>query len=218
MNFGLTFTNTDDVVTLDSEFSRLVVLHKGTWRNGGSGASVSFPTVITSAEPPLVFVRPSQSCTMCFCLVTGSAGRWTGFSFRGIAGQVTTGTWFCAAFQSVETAKYGLRLWDGNSKLLFDNGTACAQFTRTITRWTYLGSTSTGQGLSMLKWTASSPLNTGDFMLLNNIAMDIAGSTSRQGNMYAVWEYGNNRLVMQVAGVDIQTTLYTPVVFAKPIS
>jgi hypothetical protein len=55
-------------------------------------------------------------------------------------------------------------------------------------------------------------------MLINNIAMDVAGSTSRQGNQYAVWDYGNNRLVMQVIGVDIQTTLYTPVVWAKPIS
>lgn len=55
-------------------------------------------------------------------------------------------------------------------------------------------------------------------MLLNNIAMDVAGGQTRQGNQYAVWDYANNRLVMQVVGVDIQTTLYTPVVFAKPVS
>jgi len=55
-------------------------------------------------------------------------------------------------------------------------------------------------------------------MLLNNIAMDVAGLISRQGNMYAVWEYNNDRLVMQVVGVDISTTLYNPVVFAKPIN
>ena len=55
-------------------------------------------------------------------------------------------------------------------------------------------------------------------MLLNNIAMDVAGLTSRQGNMYAVWEYALDRLVMQVVGVDISMTLYNPVVFAKPMS
>lgn len=49
MSFGLTFVNGSDVVTLDSEFARLVVLHKGSFTNGGSGASVSFPTVITSS-------------------------------------------------------------------------------------------------------------------------------------------------------------------------
>lgn len=70
----------------------------------------------------------------------------------------------------------------------------------------------------MLSWTANSPLDTGDYLLLNNIAMDVAGGTSRQGNMYAFWDFANNRLVMRVVGVDIQTTLYTPVVFAKPVS
>lgn len=218
MSYGVQFSNNNDVVVLDSEFARLVVLYKGSWVNGGNGAGVSFPSVITSAEPPLVFVRPAQSCTMCFCRVNGSAGAWTGFSFMGIVGQASSGTWFAAAFQSKPTARYGFRIWDSASKLLFDSGTPAAQFTRTITGWTYLGVVQTGQGTYMLSWTANSPLNTGGYMLLNNIAMDVAGGTSRQGNMYAVWDFANNRLVMQVVGVDIQNTLYTPVVFAKPVS
>lgn len=217
MSFGLTFSNSDDVVTLDSEFSRLVVLARGAY-SGVGGAGASFPFPITTQEPPLVFVRPDQSNTLCFCKLSGSAGAWTGFSFTGIAGSSTSGRWFSAAFQSKELAVFGLRLWGGDSRLLFDNGTACAQFTRTITGWSYLGSSPTGQGTSRLSWTSNSPLNTGDFMLLNNIAMDVAGTTSRQGNQYAVWDYPNNRLVMQVVGVDIQTSFYTPVVFAKPIS
>lgn len=218
MSYGVQFTNNSDVVILDSEFSRLVVLHRGTWVNGGSGASVGFPQTITTVEPPLVFVRPNQSSTLCFCLVNGSPGAWTGFSFRGIVGQYSSGSWFCAAFQSAPVATYGFRIWDDAGKLLFDSGSPAAQFTRTLTGWSYLGSEQTSQGVYRLSWTAYSPLNTGDYMLLNNIAMDVAGSTTRQGNMYAVWDYGNNRLVIQVVGVDIQTSLYTPVVFAKPIS
>lgn len=217
MSYGLTFTNSGDTVVLDSEFARLVVLARGTY-GGSGGASVGFPFTITSAEPPLVFVRPAQSNTLCFCKLSGSPGAWTGFSFTGIAGVDTSGSWFCAAFQSAPLAKFGLRLWDGGERLLFDNGTACAQFTRTISGWSYLGSEQTSQGVYRLSWTANTPLSTGDFMLLNNIAMDVAGSSTRQGNQYAVWQYENNRLVMQVIGVDIQTTLYTPVVFAKPIS
>lgn len=217
MSFGLTFKNNNDVVTLDSEFSRLVIIAKGTY-SGSGGASLGFPSAVTTAEPPLVFVRPNQSGTLCFCKVTGSPGAWTGFSFTGVVGVVSSGSWFSASFQSNPVAKYGLRLWDSSSKLLFDNGTPAAQFTRTITSWTYLGAEQTSQGVYRLSWTAVSPLNTGDYMLLNNIAMDVAGGQTRQGNQYAVWDYGNNRLVMQVIGVDIQTTLYTPVVFAKPIS
>jgi hypothetical protein len=217
MTFGLSFSNTSDVVVLDSEFTRLVVIAKGTY-SGTGGAGVAFPVVVTSQEPPLVFVRPAQSNTLCFCKISGGPGGWTGFSFTGIAGTGTSGNWFCAAYESRPTASFGLRLWDGSSKLLFDNGTAAAQFTKTITSWTYLGSQNTGQGTSQLSWTAATPLNTGEYMLLNNIAMDVAGGQTRQGNQYAVWDYANNRLVMQVIGVDIQTSFYTPVVFAKPIS
>lgn len=217
MSYGLSFTNNDNVVVLDSEFARLVVLAKGTY-SGVGGASAGFPSVITTQEPPLVFVRPAQSNTLCFCKILGGPGAWTGFTFSGIAGVGTSGNWFVAVFKSTEVANFGLRLWDGSSNVLFDSGTPCAQFTRTITGWSYLGSTPTGQGVSRLSWTANSPLNTGDFMLLNNIAMDVAGLTSRQGNQYAVWDYANNRLVMQVVGVDISTSYYTPVVFAKPIS
>lgn len=218
MSFGIEFSNNNDVVVLDSEFARLVTLDRGTWSGNGSGVFVPFARVITSVEPPLVFVRLNQSNTLCFCLITGSAGAWTGFSFRGVSGVGTSGAWFAAAFKSEATARYGFRIWDGTTKLLFDSGTPAAQFTRTITGWSYLGSEQTSQGVFRLSWTAYSPLNTGDYMLLNNIAMDVAGSTTRQGNMYAVWDYGNNRLVIQVVGVDIQTSLYTPVVFAKPIS
>lgn len=218
MTYGVTFTNNSDVVILDSEFSRLVVLDKGTWSGSGSGVYVPFSKTITSDEPPLVFVRPGQSNTLCFCLIQGSSGAWTGFSFVGIVGQSTSGSWFAAAFKSEPTATFGFRIWDASSKLIFDSGTPCAQFTRSITGWTYLGSSSTGQGTSRLSWTAASSLASGDYMLLNNIAMDIAGSTSRQGNMYAVWEYQNDRLVIQAVGVDLQTSLYIPVIFAKPIS
>jgi len=218
MTYGLTFTNNSDVVTLDSEFSRLVVLREGTWSGTGSGVYVPFGQTIATIEAPLVFVRPSQSNTFSYCVVTGSAGAWTGFSFIGIVGQETSGNWFAGAFKSNPTATYGLRLWDEYSELLFDNDTPCAQFTRTITGWSYLGATQTSQGVYRLSWTANSPLNTGDYMLINNIAMDMAGITSRQGKQYAVWEYNNNRLVIQAVGVDLPTAQYIPVVFAKPIS
>lgn len=217
MSFGLSFSNSSDVVTLDSEFARLVIVAKGSY-SGTGGASVSFPFVITSAEPPLVFVRPGQTNTLCFCVIAGSPGAWTGFYFTGIAGTGTSGLWFCAAYESKPTASFGLRLWDGSEKLLFDSGTPAAQFTKTITSWAYLGASQTSQGVYRLSWTANTPLNTGEYMLLNNIAMDVAGSQTRQGNQYAVWDYANNRLVMQVIGTDIQTTLYTPVVWAKPVS
>lgn len=217
MTFGLTFVNDNDVVTLDSEFSRLVVVESGTFLGTGS-AGGTFAQVVTTDEPPLIFIRPDQSGTFCFCTITGSSGAWTGFSFVGIVGVDTSGKWFSATFRPTETAKFGFRLWDENSKLLFDSGTPCAQFTRTISAWIYLGATQTSQGVYRLSWTADTPLGGGDYMLLNNIAMDLAGGTSRQGNLYALWQYESDRLLIQAVGVDLKTSLYIPVVFAKPVN
>ncbi len=210
MSYGLEFKNYDDVVTLDSEFSRLVVLQSGRYTGGAA-----FSPAITSTEPPLVFVRPDSSVTFQYVTISGSPGNWTGFSYIGGG----AGNYFCAAFKSREVATYGLRLWGGSSNLLFDSGTPCAQFTRTITNWTYLGSTSTGQvGVMKSSWTAASPLNTGDYMLINNIGMDVSGASTRFANLYCTWDYSANRIVPFVTGVANSIYFYIPITFAKPIS
>ncbi|MBI6602756.1 hypothetical protein HBO08_27560 [Pseudomonas rhodesiae] len=208
MSYGMQFTNNDNTVVLDSEFSRLVVLHRGDY-----SGPINFPTPITSQEPPLVFIRPNGSFTLSYARINGSAGNWTGFSFVGGG----SGKYFAAAFLSQPTAKYGFRLWDGNSKLLFDSGTPCAQFTRTISSWTFIGSSSTGQGTTQINFSAASPLNTGDYMMINNIGMDVSGANIRTAKLYCTWDYANNRIVMFTVGVSNVMSLFVPVVFAKPV-
>jgi hypothetical protein len=209
MGYGLEFKNNGDVVTLDSEFSRLVVLQKGRYSGGAT-----FSPAITTEEPPLVFVRPDASCTFSYVTIGGSPGNWTGFSFI-IDG---VGSYFVAAFQSKATSEYGLRLWDGTPKLLMDIGTPCAQFTRTITNWTYLGSSTGAQGTSKSSWTAYSPLDSGDYMLINNIGMDVGGASTRFAKLYCTWDYANNRVVPFIIGVANSVNFFIPVTFAKPVS
>ncbi|AOE78785.1 hypothetical protein A7318_09385 [Pseudomonas lurida] len=209
MAYGLEFKNNNDVVALDSEFSRLVVLQSGRYSGGAT-----FSPAITTQEPPLVFVRPDASTTFQYTTISGSPGNWTGFSFLG--GGV--GNYFCAAFKAREVANYGLRLWDGSKNLLFDSGTPCAQFTRTITGWTFLGSSQTGQGLTRGNWTAPSSLSSGDYMLVNNIGMDVGGSSTRASKLYCSWEYENDRILMFAIGAAISVYMFVPVVFAKKVS
>lgn len=216
MAFGLTFRNDNNVVALDSEFSRLVVLHSGRYNRGAT-----FPKTITSIEPPLIFVRPDANASFQFVKIRGSPGAWTGWSWTAtIVGSSPTGDYFAAAFKSVQTAKFGLRLWDGDSKLLFDNGTPCAQFTRYITSWTFTGSSSTPQGQTRMNWRASIPLSrSGDYMLINNIAMDLAGGDS-YSKVYCEWSYTNNQINPFLVNLgDYQRNgLFLTIAFAKPIS
>lgn len=167
-------------------------------------------------EPPLVFVRPDATVTFQYVTIAGAPGNWTGFSYVGGG----AGKYFCAAFKSRETATYGLRLWDGSSSLLFDSGTPCAQFTRTISSWSLLSHVGTGQPAQYkTSFTATSPLDTGDYMLINTIGMDVAGYSTRFAKLYCTWDYANNRVVPFIVGVNNVTTgFFVPITFAKPIS
>jgi len=209
MSYGIKFINYSNTVVLDSEFARLVVLHRGDY-----SGPINFPTPITSQEPPLVFIRPSTSFTLSYARINGSAGNWTGFSFVGGG----TGKYFAAAFQAAPTARYGFRIWDGGAKLLFDSGTPCAQFTRTISAWSYIGSSQTGQGTTRINFTAVSPLDMGDYMMINNIGMDVSAASTRSAKLYCSWDYSANRIVMFTVGVSNVNSMFVPVVFAKPVT
>ncbi|UNK68401.1 hypothetical protein MNO08_10025 [Pseudomonas simiae] len=211
MSHGLTFNNNSDVVTLDSEFARLVVIHKGIYGPAGG----DFPSVITSQEPPLIFVRPSTGGFQWVSL-KGSPGNWTGF-INGASGG--SGSFFVAAYESAPTAQYGLRLWDGAAKQLFDNGTPCAQFTDVVAGWAYGGASNPSVGRWISTFYAAVPLNTGNYMLINNIAMNIPGGSSFS-LLSCFWDYANNRVVAQLQNIgDFNgSSFFLPLMFAKPIS
>lgn len=209
MSFGLAFVNNSDVVTLDSEFSRLVVLQSGRYTGGSS-----FSPVITTEEPPMVFVRPDSNITLQYVTILGTPGNWTGWNYIGGG----SGNYFAAAFKSRAVAKFGLRLWDANSNLLFDNGTACAQFTNVVTSYTYAGSVPTGQpGQSRASFTAPATFPNGDYMMINNIGMDVAGTSTRYAKLACTLNLAGN-ITMAITGVNNGTGgFFIPAVFAKPI-
>lgn len=211
MSFGVTFVNNSDVVTLDSEFSRLVVLFSARYSGGAF-----FPSAITSQEPPLVFVRPDTAATFQWVRILGGPGNWTGWSNTSPVN--VPGTYFVAAYESRPTATYGVRLWDSNSKLLFDSGTPCAQFTRVAANWTFLGQTNTSPGRWYQQWATSGNLVDGDYMMINNIAMDLPGNDS-WSKLSCSWDYPNNRIVVTLSNIgDFRADgLFLPIFFAKPI-
>ncbi|RMV80351.1 hypothetical protein ALP04_04849, partial [Pseudomonas amygdali pv. sesami] len=60
MSFGVISINDSSYVQIDSETPRLCVLTKGSY-SGTTNANVTFPRAVTSADPPLVFIRPDQN-------------------------------------------------------------------------------------------------------------------------------------------------------------
>ncbi|NNB67686.1 hypothetical protein [Pseudomonas fluorescens] len=215
MSFGLSFTNSSDVVTLDSEYSRLVILYYARFGEGGVMGAV-FKAPITSQEPPLIFAKPDGNGVFQWVRLLGGPGNWTGFLNES---PTTVGTYFLAVYESAPTATFGLRLWDGNSKLLFDNGTPCAQITRFITSWSLVSYVNPSPGRWIYTWNTDAPLSAGEYMLINNIAYDIPCNDT-YGKLSCSWSYQTNKVSAQVQNIgDLNpNSFFLSLIFAKPIA
>jgi len=223
MSYGLEFTNNDGVVTVDSEFTRLVVLAKGTYQptqESGLGSVTSFPQTITSQEPPLVFIRPAGSsgiAGLCLIRVIGSPGAWTGFYVR--AYDVNTlqpnGAYFVCGFAATALANYGMRLWDGGSKLLFDTDTPYARFTRSFQNWTYIKSDTTDQGVPRNYYRVNFNFPVGEYMLINTFGMPMLNDGVQSRALYCWWDFTGGNLYALTIGLGNPFAFFLPAVFAR---
>lgn len=223
MSYGFEFINNADVVTVDSEFARIVVLSKGRYiptQESGMGSMTYFDKVVTTQEPPLVFVKPDRVgavAGLCRVLITGSAGNWTGFYVRAYNNSTAqpNGNYFVAAFQVNPVALYGARLYDANEQVIFDTGSPVAVFTKSYQTWTYVTSGVDAQGIRMAYFSVPFDFSSPDYMLLNNFGMDMAGAQTRDASLYCWWDFPGNRLWAITIGATAQSSLYLPAVFAR---
>ncbi|PKH18869.1 hypothetical protein [Pseudomonas fluorescens] len=223
MSWGFEFKNNDDVVILDSEYARLSILSKGRFvptQESGLGSATNFERVITTQEPPLVFVKPDNVgivAGLCRVLILGSPGNWTGFYVRAydVRTAQPRGSYFAAAYVASPTALWGGRLYDQNESLIFDTGTPSAVFSRSLPSWNYVTSGRDSQGLTIVYFSVPFVFSSDEYMLINNFGMDVAGSSRRAASIYCWWDFTGNRLWALTAGATPQNTFYIPAVFAK---
>lgn len=223
MSYGLQYINNSNVVTLDSEFARLMVISAGRFaptEEGGLGSTTYFARPVTSQEPPLVFVRPdtvAKIAGLCQMRLIGSPGNWTGFYVR--AYDVNTaqpnGRYFVAAFAAQEVAQYGMRLWDGAGKLLFDSGTPSASFTRAFQNWTFVTYDTTPQGLTRNYYSVPFNFPQNEFLLLNTFGMPMTAGSSIPRSLYSWWDFPNNKLYAITIAASNPIAFFLPAVFAK---
>ncbi|EJN36294.1 hypothetical protein [Pseudomonas sp. GM80] len=223
MDYGLQFKNTSDVVTIDSEFARLMVIASGRYaptEEGGMGSTTYFARPVTSQEPPLVFVRPDTVAGIAglsSMRLIGSAGNWTGFYVRAYSTATAqpNGRYFVGAFAAQAVALYGMRLWDGNSKMLFDSGTPNATFTRSFQNWTYVKSDMTDQGLYRNYYSVPVSFPQNEFMLINNFGMNMVSGGTIPRQLYCTWDFVGNTLYAVTVAANNPFAFYLPAVFAK---
>jgi len=219
MNYGLTFTNNSNVVTLDSEYARLSVIATGRFSpnlEGGLGSVTTFPVAVTSQEPPLVFVRPDTVgaiAGLCLMRLTGGPGNWTGFyvrAYNAISAQ-PNGRYFVAGFSAQPVANYGMSLWDGSGKLIFNSGTPAALFTRAFQNWTYIKSDNDEQGLFRNYYSVNFNFPENEYLLINTFGMKMTS----QRALYCWWDFPNQKLYAITVASSNPFAFWLPALFAK---
>lgn len=222
MSYGVSFTNNSNLVVLDSEFARLNVICKGRYaptQESGLGSATYFPIVITSQEPPLVFCRPDTGGVggLTAMQVIGTAGNWTGFYVRAydVNTNQPNGRYFAATFGAQPVAQYGMRLWDGSSKLLFDSGTPTALFTRAFQNWTYVRSESAGTTATRNFYTVPFDFPENEYLLINNFGMNMVTGSPAGRLVKTLWDFSNGTLYAVTSGFSNPFAFFLPAVFAK---
>jgi hypothetical protein len=223
MAYGLQFVNNSDVVTLDSEYARLMVIASGRFsptEEGGLGSSTYFPRAVTSQEPPLVFIRPdtvNMVAGLCRMRLLGSPGNWTGFYVRAydVKTAQPNGRYFVSSFGAQAVANFGMRLWDGASSLLFDSGTPNANFTRAFQNWNHEKHDTGDQGLTRVYYSVPFEFPENEYLLLNSFSMPLNSGSGIPRDLYCWWDFPNQKLYAITVAAANPTAFFLPAVFAK---
>lgn len=205
MSFGFQSINDGSFIQIDAEAPRLCMLTKGSY-SGTTNASGVFARAITSQDPPIVFIRPDQGAIQVPISVwfTGGPGNWTGFTMKASNVNATlSGQYFAAAWASMGTAAYGLRLWDQSAVLVYDSGAPAVVVTFAAGNWTYLGEEQLTVGHRYF-WGINKMLGAGEFVSLNPFAMNCHNNASGGGCALGV-DYANGRIMMY----SLATTAWT---------
>ncbi len=221
MSFGLSFTNNQDVVVLDSEYARLSIISSGRYAPTSDLTSVTyFVRPVTSQEPPLVFIRPDTvaaigSATQMSLL--GSAGNWTGFHIRGYSVNTapTNGRYFVGAFAAQPVAAYGMKLWDAASNLIFDSGTPSAIFTRSFINWTYVKSVLSDTGSYINYYTVPFDFPESEYLMINSFGMNLLGGSVGGRTISTWWDFPSATLWAITNGFNNPYDFHLPAIFAK---
>lgn len=223
MTYGLSFTNNQNTVVLDSEFSRLVIISSGRYaptQESNLGSLTTFTRPVTSQEPPLVFIRPdtvSGIGAAGLMYLTGGPGNWTGFYVRtkNVNTAQPNGRYFVAAFAAQAVSSFGMRLWDSSGKLLFDSGTPTALFTRSFSNWTYVKSvqTQTSSYENYYRVDFNFPQN--EFLMINSFGMRLLSGDNVGRTLDSLWDFPTGNLWAVTEGFSNPFDFHLPAVFAK---
>lgn len=221
-SYGFLAINDDGYVQIDAETPRLSVACAGTYQGTSMTVTVSFPQPITTSEPPCVFIRPSTTTgkELYYAMsILGTAGNWTGFRItsRNVS-FYPSGKWFAAVFAATTSATYGLRIWDGAQRRVYDTGSPPVVVTTVLQSWAYVGMAS-GTLANNYYWRIPYAVLEDEYVMINSFTLPAMSATSPSASPTSIsLNYAQGYVEMYQQGPA--GTVYTqkgnvPAVFAR---
>lgn len=148
MSYGLLCSGNNGQVLIDSNNSVLHVVVEGNYSGtpidaGNHVITVTYPAVITSQLPPVVFVNPDGQGTYIYFSHVGASGNWTGFKvyvgyYSDVGGGLSSSGKYCACivYPQAKTG-YGMQIRDENGRLIFDSNYKIINFMGGAQSWNF---------------------------------------------------------------------------------
>ena len=220
MSFGFKSINDDLYVQIDSEYPRLACIYSGDYAAVGSYVvTVTFPRPVTTLEPPCIFIRPTTTSSRELyrdLIVNGSVGNWTGFTIR--SSNVTfrpSGKWFAAVFGVTSSADFGLRLFDENSKPVFDSNSPAIIVTKVSPYWTYAGIVSL-EVSNAYYWRTPVSAEEGEYIMINPFSRPLPSPTTVGSTCGLRVGYNGAPTEIYALNLNVWTDIgYIPAVLAR---
>lgn len=207
MSFGITISNDNSFVQIDSDTPRLCAIYNGNYSAGSNIAIVTFPAAITTVEPPCIFIRnaPERNDELYDgMIITGGPGNWTGFQIR--ANNINwrpAGKWFAAVFASKAQSNYGLRIWDGAGGIVYDSGAVPVVVTKSNSTWSYMGSVQFPTLGSAYYYANAlvAPLASDEYFMINQFSRGAVNTTGAYHRRGVRFNYSTSRLEMYIVAI-----------------
>jgi hypothetical protein len=128
------------------------------------------------------------------------------------------GRYFAASFGAQPVSSFGMRLWDGSSKLLFDSGTPSALFVRAFQNWTYQRYETAETGATRNYYTVPFTFPENEYLLINTFSMKMVSGAPQGRGVYTLWDFANGTLYAMATGTANPFAFFMPAVFAKLVA
>ncbi len=146
MSFGALFTGDQGQTIIDDTNSLCHVMATGLL---DSSQSVTYASPIATSQPPLVWVNLDGAGYISYFQHTGTAGNWTGFTFRwnvyDVPSITRSGRYICTATYPPARPGWGLRVLDSSSRVIADTGYKFFRFFGGTQSWIYDNNGRVGQ-------------------------------------------------------------------------